>query len=97
MLREASETMGRLGFRQSVERACRAVALRRRVERWTLNSFYAGNCCQTARARILHGRDWVFSGKVLKVFGKPADSDVISLKDDKDRLIGDWKRLRRGE
>jgi hypothetical protein len=31
------------------------------------------------------------------VFGKPADGDVISLKDGKDRLIGDWKRLRRGE
>jgi len=29
--------------------------------------------------------------------GKPADGDVISLKHDKDRLIGDWKRLRRGE
>jgi hypothetical protein len=62
-----------------------------------VNSFDAGNCCQTARARILHGHDWVFSGKVLRVFGKPADGDVISLKDDKDRLIGDWKCLRRGE
>jgi 23S rRNA (cytosine1962-C5)-methyltransferase len=40
------------------------------------------------RARILHGHDWVFSGEVLKVFGKPADGDVISLKDGKDRLIG---------
>src|SRR5919201_1177520 len=40
------------------------------------------------RARILHGRDWVFSSEVLKVFGKPADGDVISLKDGKDRLIG---------
>jgi hypothetical protein len=39
----------------------------------------------------------VFSSKVLKVFAKPADADLISLKDDKDRLIGDWKRLRRGE
>jgi hypothetical protein len=39
----------------------------------------------------------VFSSKVLKVFGKPADADLISLKDDKDRLIGDWKRLPRGE
>jgi hypothetical protein len=36
----------------------------------------------------------VFSSKVLKVFGKPADADLISLKDDKDRLVGDWKRLR---
>ena len=40
------------------------------------------------RARILHGHDWVFSSEVLKVFGKPADGDVISLKDGKDHLIG---------
>ncbi len=40
------------------------------------------------RARILHGHDWVFSNEVLKIFGKPADGDVISLKDGKDRLIG---------
>jgi len=40
------------------------------------------------RARILHGHDWVFSSEVLKVFGNPADGDVISLKNGKDRLIG---------
>jgi 23S rRNA (cytosine1962-C5)-methyltransferase len=40
------------------------------------------------RARILHGHDWIFSSEVLKVFGKPADGDVISLKDGKDHLIG---------
>jgi 23S rRNA (cytosine1962-C5)-methyltransferase len=40
------------------------------------------------RARILHGHDWVFAGEVLKVFGKPVDGDVISLKDGKDHLIG---------
>src|SRR6266550_7755565 len=40
------------------------------------------------RARILHGHDWVFSSEVLKVFGNPADVDVISLKDGSDRLIG---------
>jgi 23S rRNA (cytosine1962-C5)-methyltransferase len=40
------------------------------------------------RARILHGHDWVFSSEVLKLFGNPADGDVISLKDGKDRLIG---------
>lgn len=40
------------------------------------------------RARILHGHDWVFTGEVLKVFGDPADGDVISLKDGKDKLIG---------
>jgi 23S rRNA (cytosine1962-C5)-methyltransferase len=40
------------------------------------------------RARILHGHDWVFSSEVLKVFGNPADGEVVSLKDGKDRLIG---------
>src|SRR6202023_63596 len=40
------------------------------------------------RARILHGHDWVFSSEVLKAFGKPADGDVISLKDGRDKLIG---------
>lgn len=40
------------------------------------------------RARILHGHDWVFSGEVLKVFGHPADGEVISLKDGRDRLLG---------
>src|SRR5438876_9993521 len=40
------------------------------------------------RARILHGHDWVFSSEVLKVLGNPADGDVISLKDGRDRLIG---------
>ncbi|MEP7016353.1 MAG: class I SAM-dependent methyltransferase, partial [Verrucomicrobiota bacterium] len=40
------------------------------------------------RARIFHGHDWVFSSEVLKVFGKPADGDVISLKDGRDHLMG---------
>ena len=40
------------------------------------------------RARILHGHDWVFASEILKVFGKPADGDVISLKDGRDQLIG---------
>jgi 23S rRNA (cytosine1962-C5)-methyltransferase len=40
------------------------------------------------RARILHGHDWVFSSEVLKVFGEPADGDVISIKDGKDRMLG---------
>jgi 23S rRNA (cytosine1962-C5)-methyltransferase len=40
------------------------------------------------RARILRAHDWVFSSEVLKVFGNPADGDVISLKDGKDHLIG---------
>jgi 23S rRNA (cytosine1962-C5)-methyltransferase len=40
------------------------------------------------RTRILHGHDWVYSSEVLKVFGKPADGEVISLKDGRDHLIG---------
>src|SRR5260370_18041101 len=40
------------------------------------------------RAGILHGHYWVVSSEVLKVFGKPADGDVISLKDGKDHLVG---------
>src|SRR4029453_3878170 len=40
------------------------------------------------RAQVLHGHDWVFSSEVLKVFGKPSDGDVISLRDGKDHLIG---------
>ena len=40
------------------------------------------------RARILHGHDWVFASEILKVFGKPADGEVISLKDGRDHLIG---------
>ena len=40
------------------------------------------------RARILHGHDWVFASEVLKVFGKPADGDVISIKDGRDHPIG---------
>jgi 23S rRNA (cytosine1962-C5)-methyltransferase len=40
------------------------------------------------RARILHGHDWVFSSEVLKVFGKPDDGDVISLRDGRDHFIG---------
>src|SRR6266481_6276191 len=53
-----------------------------------------GRCLEMAglvvkpRARILHGHDWVFSSEVLKVFGNPADGDVISLKNGRDRLIG---------
>src|SRR6185295_11607472 len=64
------------------------------IERWTLS---AGRWTLTAsmggivvkpRARILHGHDWVFSSEVLKVFGKPADGEVISIKDGRDHPIG---------
>lgn len=40
------------------------------------------------RSRILHGHDWVYSSEVLKVFGAPADGDVVSLKDGRDKLLG---------
>ena len=40
------------------------------------------------RSQILHGHDWVFSSEVLKVFGNPADGDVISIKDGRDRMLG---------
>ena len=40
------------------------------------------------RARILHGHHWVFSSEVLKVFGDPADGDVISIKDGRDKMLG---------
>src|SRR5437870_13365460 len=40
------------------------------------------------RARILHVHDWVFSSEVLKGFGDPADGDVISIKDGRDRMVG---------
>src|SRR5438477_217334 len=57
------------------------------IERLRLNSFMAGIVVKP-RARILHGHDWVFSSEVLKAFGNPADGDIISLKDGRDRLIG---------
>ncbi len=40
------------------------------------------------RAGMLHGHDWVYRTEVLKVFGDPADGDVISIKDGRDRLLG---------
>lgn len=64
------------------------------VQRWTFDvrrsrfTLRYGGLVVKPRARILHGHDWVFSGEVLKVFGNPADGDVISLKDGRDHLIG---------
>ena len=52
------------------------------------NPFNMAGMVVKPRARILHGHDWVFSSEVLKVFGKPEDGDVISLKDGRDHLIG---------
>ncbi len=86
MFNEASDTMGGRGFRQSGDRVP-PLTLRRSGERSTLHRSMAGIVVKP-RARILHGHDWVFSSEVLKVFGKPADGDVISLKDGRDHLIG---------
>jgi 23S rRNA (cytosine1962-C5)-methyltransferase len=59
------------------------------VERWALDvCFLMPGIVVKPRARTLHGHDWIFSSEVLKTFGKPADGDVISLKDGKDHLIG---------
>ena len=40
------------------------------------------------RSRILHGHDWVYSSEILKTFGNPANGDVVSIRDGKDRLLG---------
>ncbi len=40
------------------------------------------------RAGILHGHDWVYRTEILKVFGDPADGDVVSIKDGRDHLLG---------
>jgi 23S rRNA (cytosine1962-C5)-methyltransferase len=58
------------------------------VERSTLNPNSMAGIVVKPRSRILHGHDWVFSSEVLKVFGKPADGDVISIRDGRDHLIG---------
>src|SRR5450755_4426964 len=61
-------------------------------QRWTFgvrrSPFAMAGLVVKPRARILHGHDWVFYREVLKAFGNPADGDVISLKDGRDRLIG---------
>jgi len=40
------------------------------------------------RSRIFHGHDWVYFSEILKTFGSPADGEVISIKDGKDRMLG---------
>lgn len=40
------------------------------------------------RSRILHGHDWVFSSEILKIYGKPENGSVISIKDGKDKFLG---------
>jgi 23S rRNA (cytosine1962-C5)-methyltransferase len=78
---------GRTIFRDSST----SVGMTEKVGRQTLRvepCFQMGGIVIKPRARILHGHDWVFSSEVLKIFGDPADGDVISLKDGRDRLIG---------
>ena len=79
------------GDQKTVRDSSTSVGMTEKVGRSISN---VGRCLAMAglvvkpRARILHGHDWVFSSEVLKVFGNPADGDVISLKDGRDRLIG---------
>jgi 23S rRNA (cytosine1962-C5)-methyltransferase len=40
------------------------------------------------RSRIYHGHDWVYSSEVMKSFGEPKDGEVVSLKNDRDQLLG---------
>ncbi len=40
------------------------------------------------RARVLTGHDWVYGTEILKTFGSPADGDVVSIKDGRDKLLG---------
>jgi len=40
------------------------------------------------RAGVLRGHEWVYRNEVQKVFGNPADGDVVFLKDGKDRFLG---------
>ena len=59
------------------------------VGRWTLDvDLSMAGIVVRPRARILHGHDWVFSSEVLKIFGDPADGDVISIKDGRDKMLG---------
>src|SRR6266480_3125702 len=74
------EQSGKQEHRKNQKNSCFPVFL--------IHYFFMGGIVVKPRARIFHGHDWVFSGEVLKVFGNPADGDVISLKDGKDRLIG---------
>ncbi len=40
------------------------------------------------RSRVLVGHDWVYGTEILKTFGSPADGDVVSIKDGRDKLLG---------
>jgi 23S rRNA (cytosine1962-C5)-methyltransferase len=40
------------------------------------------------RSRIFHGHDWVYASDILKTFGQPEPGDIVSLKDGKDRMLG---------
>ncbi|MEQ1858956.1 MAG: class I SAM-dependent rRNA methyltransferase [Chthoniobacteraceae bacterium] len=40
------------------------------------------------RSRIFHGHDWVYASEVLKPLGQPQDGEVVTLKTDRDQLLG---------
>lgn len=40
------------------------------------------------RSRIYHGHEWVYASEVLKRFGDPQDGEVVTLKSDRDQLLG---------
>lgn len=40
------------------------------------------------RSRIYHGHDWVYTSEILKRFGDPQDGDIVSLKSDRDQMLG---------
>ena len=40
------------------------------------------------RSRIYHGHDWIYSSEVMKAFGEPKDGEVVSLRSDRDQLLG---------
>lgn len=40
------------------------------------------------RSRILHGHDWIYPSEILRLYGAPADGDVIAIKDSRERFLG---------
>lgn len=40
------------------------------------------------RSRIYHGHDWVYATEIIKTFGQPQDGDIVTLKGDRDQLLG---------
>lgn len=38
--------------------------------------------------RIIAGHPWIYSGSIYKIVGEPADGDVVTIQDNKERFIG---------